>query len=110
MEEGTELDVPSDSIGLIVGQPAHFRFFSSSTRKDDSEGVRLQRWTDEELAETDSLEATLPKDDAIDDNYVPVNFHTKITELGVLELWCVSTRGSGRWKLEFSVRDDANSA
>ena len=106
MEEGTEIDVPSESIGLIVGQPAHFRFFSSSTRKDDQEGVRLQRWTDEELAETDSLEATLPKDDAIDDNYVPVQFHTKITELGVLELWCVSTRGSGRWKLEFSVRED----
>ncbi len=110
MEEGTELDVPSDSIGLIVGQPAHFRFFSSSTRKDDQEGVRLQRWTDEELTETDSLEATLPKDDALDDNYVPVQFHTKITELGVLELWCVSTRGSGRWKLEFSVRDDAEPA
>ncbi|MEK6258294.1 MAG: Hsp70 family protein [Planctomycetota bacterium] len=110
MEEGTELDVPSDSIGLIVGQPAHFRFFSSSTRKDDREGVRLQRWTDEELTETDSLEATLPKDDALDDNYVPVQFHTKITELGLLELWCVSTRGSGRWKLEFSVRDDAEPA
>ena len=110
MEEGTELDVPSESIGLIVGQPAHFRFFSSSTRKDDQEGVRLQRWTDEELTETDSLEATLPKDDALDDNYVPVQFHTKITELGVLELWCVSTRGSGRWKLEFSVRDDAEPA
>ncbi len=110
MEEGTELDVPSDSIGLIVGQPAHFRFFSSSTRKDDQEGVRLQRWTDEELTETDSLEATLPKDDALDDNYVPVQFHTKITELGLLELWCVSTRGSGRWKLEFSVRDDAEPA
>ena len=107
MEEGTELDVPSDSIGLIVGQPAHFRFFSSSTRKDDQEGVRLQRWTDEELSETDSLEATLPKDEALDDTYVPVQFHTKITELGLLELWCVSTRGSGRWKLEFSVRDDA---
>ena len=110
MEEGTELDVPSDSIGLIVGQPAHFRFFSSSTRKDDREGVRLQHWTDEELTETDSLEATLPKDEALDDNYVPVQFHTKITELGLLELWCVSTRGSGRWKLEFSVRDDAEPA
>lgn len=107
MEEGTELDVPSESIGLIVGQPAHFRFFSSSTRKDDDPGVRLQRWTDDDLSETDSLEATLPKDESLDDNYVPVQFHSKITELGVLELWCVSTRGSGRWKLEFSVRDDA---
>ena len=109
MEEGTELDVPSDAIGLIVGQPAHFRFFSSSTRKDDQPGVRLQRWVDDEIVETDSLEATLPKDDAIDDHYVPVQFHTQLTELGVLELWCVSTRGSGRWKLEFSVREDAES-
>ena len=107
MEEGTELDVPSDAIGLIVGQPAHFRFFSSSTRKEDQPGVRLQRWDDSEIVETDSLEATLPKDDAIDDHYVPVQFHTQLTELGVLELWCVSTRGSGRWKLEFSVREDA---
>lgn len=105
MEEGTEVDVPSDAIGLIVGQPAQFRFFSSSTRKEDSPGARLQRWTEDELAETDSLEATLPKDDTLDDNYVPVQFHSRITELGVLELWCVSTRGSGRWKLEFSVRD-----
>ena len=106
MEEGTELEVPSDAIGLIVGQPAHFRFFSSSTRKEDQPGVRLQRWSDDEIMETDSLEATLPKDDAIDDHYVPVQFHTQLTELGVLELWCVSTRGSGRWKLEFSVRED----
>lgn len=109
MEEGAELDVPSDAIGLIVGQPAHFRFFSSSTRKEDQPGVRLQRWAEDEIVETDSLVATLPKDDALDDHYVPVQFHTQLTELGVLELWCVSTRGSGRWKLEFSVRDDAAS-
>lgn len=107
MEEGAELDVPSDPIGLIVGQPATFRFFSSSTRKEDRAGVRLTRWSEDEIVETDSLEATLPKDDAIDDHYVPVHFHTRLTELGLLELWCVSTRGSGRWKLEFSVREDA---
>jgi hypothetical protein len=106
MEEGTELDVPSDPIGLIVGQPAQFRFFSSSVRKEDEPGVRLSAWTEEELQETDPLEATLPKDDALDDHYVPVHFHARITELGLLELWCVSERGSGRWKLEFSVRED----
>ena len=38
MEEGTESDVPSDEIGLIVGEPAQFRFFSSSTRKQDRPG------------------------------------------------------------------------
>ena len=65
MEEGTETDVPSGEIGLVVGEPAQFRFFSSSTRKHDSPGESLTRWT-EELSETDPMEATLPADEAID--------------------------------------------
>jgi hypothetical protein len=36
-----------------------------------------------------------------------VRFRSRITELGVLELWCVGTKNNGRWKLEFSVREDA---
>jgi hypothetical protein len=39
MEEGTEYDVPSGEFGLVVGEPAHFRFFSSSVRKNDRVGV-----------------------------------------------------------------------
>ncbi|MBX3449694.1 MAG: Hsp70 family protein [Planctomycetaceae bacterium] len=106
MEEGTELDVPAEPIGLIVGQPAQFRFFSSSIRKDDQPGVRLSAWNEEELEETAPLEATLPPDDTLEEHYVPVRFQARITELGVLELWCANVRGPGRWKLEFSVRDD----
>ena len=107
MEEGTEADVPSDEIGLVVGEPAHFRFFSSSVRKDDRPGDLLSTWTPEELSETDSLEANLPADESVDEPYVPVRFHARLTELGVLELWCVSTASQKRWKLEFSVREEA---
>jgi hypothetical protein len=107
MEEGTSADVPGDEIGLIVGEPAQFRFFSSSTRKQDRPGDVLSRWTPEDIAETDSLEALLPADEMLEDNYVPVRFHSRITELGVLELWCVSMTNEKRWKLEFSVREDA---
>jgi len=118
MEEGTELDVPSEEIGLIVGEPAKFRFFSSSTRRDDVPGTTVNRWAPDELIETESMEATLAASDepdastdssadATDDDYVPVRFHTKITELGVFELWCVNSASDKRWKLEFSVRDDA---
>ena len=57
--------------------------------------------------ETDSLETTLPVDETSDDPFVPVRFQSRITELGIFELWCVSTRSDQRWKLEFSVRDDA---
>ena len=54
------------------------------------------------LSETDSLEAMLPADESIDEPYVPVRFHARITELGVLELWCVST--TERQTLEAGVQ------
>lgn len=107
MEEGTETDVPSREIGLIVGEPARFRFFNSPIRKDDRPGDVLQRWSEDELMETDPLETTLPADEEDEEHYVPVNFHSRVTELGMLELWCVGTKSDKRWKLEFSVREDA---
>ena len=90
-----------------MGEPARFRFFSSSVRKGDRPGDLLSEWTPEELSETDSLEAVLPPDESVDESYVPVRFHARLTELGVLELWCVSTASDKRWKLEFSVREEA---
>mgnify|MGYP005831917585 CR=1 FL=1 len=106
MEEGTETDVPSEEIGLVVGQPAQFRFFSSAVRKQDRPGDVLPAVAPDELVETDSLETALPSEGAADEHYVPVRFHSKITELGVLELWCVATSGGRKWKLEFNVREE----
>lgn len=107
MEEGTEVDVPSDEIGLVVGEPAEFRFFSSAVRKDDKPGDLVGRWSEDEIIETDTLATELPATAEADDyGYVPVRFQARITELGVFELWCASVNGTGRWKLEFSVRDN----
>ncbi|MGC1273714.1 MAG: Hsp70 family protein [Planctomycetaceae bacterium] len=106
MEEGTAAEVPGSEVGLVVGEPAHFRIFSSSVRKTDQPGDVLSRWTAEELSETDSMEATLDRGEGEPDGYVPVQFQSDVTELGVMELWCVSTRDDRRWKLEFSVRED----
>lgn len=109
MEEGTERDVPSGNVGLVVGEPATFRFFSSNTRKADQPGDVLPHFTEDELSETDSLEATLPASPQLTEgHYVPVRFQSKITELGIFELWCVSTASDDRWKLEFSVREEAD--
>jgi hypothetical protein len=99
--------VPSEAIGLVVGTPCLFRFFSSAVRKDDQPGDVLDRWSDEELSETDPLAATLPVEQAEEEDYVPVQFESRLTELGMFELWCVSMLSDQRWKLEFSVREDA---
>ncbi len=104
-EEGAEIDVPGGEIGLVVGEPAVFRFFSSPTRKEDEPGMVLNAWKEDELQETDSLEAFLPAEDRFEEGYVPVTFRSRITELGMFELWCKSAVSDDSWKLEFSIRE-----
>ena len=106
MEEGTECDVPSGEVGLIVGEPVQFRFFGSSVRKQMNRAMSSRDGNRDELSETDPLEAALPAEDGSEGNFVPVRFQSRITELGVFELWCVSTQSDQRWKLEFSVREE----
>ena len=107
MEEGHEIDVPGQEIGLVVGEPASFRFFSSGERQDDAPGDTLATWREGELVETAPLEATLEAETGAESGHVPVRFRSRLTELGVFELWCVSSEPERRWKLEFSVRDAA---
>lgn len=106
MEEGTSAPVPDSEMGLVIGEAAQFRFFSSSIRKGDQPGDLLTAWSEEEIQETDPLEATLESAQASEDGMVPVSLESRVTELGVLELWCNSAVSDEHWKLEFSVRDE----
>lgn len=108
MEEGTAYDVPGREVGLIVGRPAKFRFFASAIRQTDKVGDTLRYWDDEELAETSPLELTLDIAEAPEEGFVPVHFHSRVTELGTLELWCKSARNDQQWKLEFSIREESS--
>lgn len=110
MEEGTEVDVPGREVGLVVGKSVKFRFFASPNRKQDKPGSSLRFWDDEELMETSPMELCLDISEAPNEGFVPVRFHSRVTELGVLELWCYSTRGDQRWKLELNVREQAEVA
>jgi len=105
MEEGTEADVPGQEFGLVVGEPAEFRFLGSSVRKADPVGTILEDW--EGQAEELSPLATALESPGQDGRTVPVHLHSKVTEVGTLELWCISRDGKQKWKLEFNVRERA---
>ncbi|HEY2156898.1 MAG TPA: Hsp70 family protein [Isosphaeraceae bacterium] len=108
MEEGTECDVPGPEFGLVVGEPAEFRFLGSTTRRDDRPGTVLERWAAEEVQELDPLETVLgASEGSTEGDTVPVRLHAHVTEVGTLDLWCQSTRGDRRWKLEYNVRENA---
>jgi hypothetical protein len=103
MEEGTEGTIPNREFGLVVGEPAEFRFLSSSVRKQDQVGSMLEDWGSE-IDELSPLEVTL-KLDGQQGAVVPVRLETRVTELGTLEVWCVSRDGTHRWKLELNIRE-----
>jgi hypothetical protein len=103
MEEGTEAQIPGREFGLVVGEQAEFRFLSSTTRKQDQLGQMIEDWGDE-IEELSPLEVTL-RLDGREDTVVPVRLETRVTEVGTLEVWCVTRDGSERWKLEFNIRE-----
>ena len=103
MEEGTEATIIGREFGLVVGEPAEFRFLSSSVRKQDHVGSLLEDWGSD-IEELSPLEVTL-KLDGQQGTVVPVRLETRVTELGTLEVWCVSRDGTERWKLELNIRE-----
>lgn len=107
MEEGSQADVPSHEVGVIVGQPAQFRFFSSTTRSDDQPGVSLERWAPDELVESEPIQTVLDSDEVEQGSCLPVQFQARVTELGMFELYCLSAQTGQQWKLEFNAREDA---
>ena len=106
MQEGTELLIEGRTFGLVTGQAAEFRFFSSAVRSGDTPGQILPD-AERELEETSLLEVELPAlPDAPAGQVVPVQIESVVTELGTLELWMKHTNSDRRWKIEFQVRTE----
>jgi molecular chaperone DnaK (HSP70) len=102
MEEGTEVRIPGREFGLVAGQPAEFRFFTSVTRRHDQPGDLIEDFG-EALEELPPMEATMSATEGAP-AVVPVSFESVVTETGMLQLWCVARDGR-KWKLEFNVRE-----
>ncbi|MGQ9918321.1 MAG: Hsp70 family protein, partial [Bryobacteraceae bacterium] len=104
MEEGTQAAVPGREFALHVGEPAEFRFFVSSSRKQDAIGDLLEELP-EELEELAPVEIHL---DGEPETVARVTLEVRVTETGVLELWARGLPGTPhegrRWKLEFQLR------
>jgi hypothetical protein len=103
MEEGTELELPGQEFGLVVGEPVHFRFFGSSTRRQDHIGDMLEYWAPDELQELNEIEATLPAEGHAPGDVIQVKLHALATEAGTLELAAMEP-GGRRWQVQFDVR------
>ena len=107
MEEGTSADVAGGELGVVVGEPVHFRFFGSSVRRKDPVGAAVERWKKDEIEELAPIEVDLPAEGRAKGDVVPVTLRSSVTEVGTLLLEAVPLqpkKKDERWKVELSVR------
>ncbi len=93
-EEGTENELAQD-FAALTNRPASFRLYSSSVR-DDRPGDEV---SPDDLVELPPLVTVLRAPGL---KQARVRVTARLTELGTLEVWCVS--GDHRWRLSFDLR------
>ena len=109
IEEGSESTLPAHELGVVVGEAVTFRFFGSSTRRNDAPGTVLERWSAGELEELAPIQITLPADGRREGDVVPVRLQAHVTAIGTLKLEAVPLfplRDDERWKVELNVRGE----
>lgn len=113
MEEGSQHELSNEELLVRVGEPVRFRFFGSSTRREDDVGVHLENVEvsvdDGELAELPPIELTLAAAERKSGDVVPVYLRSSITEVGTLLLEAIpfaAAKEGERWKVEFGVREE----
>jgi hypothetical protein len=100
-EEGQTLELTSRPFTLTVGQPVQFPLFSTTADRVDRPGDVIA--IDEKFHPLPPLHTLLRATHA-KGKTVPVHLRSTLTELGTLELWCVSNLADERWRLEFELR------
>jgi molecular chaperone DnaK (HSP70) len=113
-EPGKEILLKDRVFALRLGQPVRFHLLSSTTNAG-AEQSDLGDLADLDHGDFDRLPpiaTVLQSNTAGGKKEVPVHLATSLTEVGTLEMHCVSIDDPGqRWRLEFQLRgDDAGSA
>jgi hypothetical protein len=102
-EEGSDFSVGDVSFSLHTGEESEFRLFSSTERPNDAVGS-VMKDAEKSLYESALLTVTIPPLELGKQELLNVTLHSKITEIGVLEVWMHHTNSEAKWKLEFNVR------
>ncbi|RJF96461.1 molecular chaperone DnaK [Noviherbaspirillum cavernae] len=108
-DEGHEILLTDRVFALRVGQPVRFHLISSTADAINQTAPRLGDIVDlahGDFARLPPIATALQADTAGGKQDIPVQLATALTEVGTLEMHCVSTTDpSRRWLLEFQLRD-----
>jgi hypothetical protein len=110
MEEGSRVVLSDAELAVVVGESVTFRFFGSSTRREDVAGTLLES-PERDLEELSPIAITLPTEGREPGDLVAVTLEAVITEIGTLALFARPLEprvADEHWKVELSVRSGAS--
>jgi uncharacterized protein YjeT (DUF2065 family) len=106
-DEGESVDLGSRTFQLTLGRPVQFQLYSTTADRIDKPGDVVQLG-EESFRPLPPIHTILRGAGAPGGTgTVPVHLKATLTEIGTLELWCVSDVADERWKLEFELRGRA---
>ncbi|MBZ4395007.1 Hsp70 family protein [Myxococcus faecalis] len=105
-EEGQKVDLGERPFTLTLGRPVQFQLYSTTSDRIDKPGDLVP--LAEDLKPLPPIH-TLLKGAAGKVAEVPVHLQAALTEIGTLELYCVSDVADERWRLEFELRGTGGS-
>ena len=115
MEEGSEVELPSQPMALLLNRPVRFRLFSSVLREGDKPGDVLHL-EPSELTELPPLYTVLRHPKSSQQRPVTVTLRARLSEIGTLELWAASAEKEPdggaqlKWRLQFDLRQSESSS
>jgi hypothetical protein len=107
LEEGQTVELTQQPFRLALGRPVQFPLHSTAADRLDRAG--------DVVPVTDELRPlrpihTLLRSRSGASGEIPVHLRAALTEIGTLELFCVSETSDERWRLEFELRGTGDSA
>jgi molecular chaperone DnaK (HSP70) len=103
-EEGETVELGGRTFNLSLGRPVQFPLFTATSDRIERSG-KIVRITDD-LHPLPPIHTVLKSAEA-KTGQVPVHLRATLTEIGTLELWCVSEASNEQWRLEFELRGAA---
>ena len=105
MEEGSRAALPTDSIGVVVGETVQLRFFVSSSRKGDRVGALFEhRDGRDDLVELAPLRVHFASTQFPPGEVVAARFESEVTDQGMLVLRARTATGEA-FQVDLAVRD-----
>src|SRR5262249_11488725 len=105
-EEGETVELGGRTFSLTLGRPVQFPLYTSTSDRVTGSGEIVTLV--EDLRPLPPIHTVLRSADGRK-GVVPVHLHAILTQIGTLELWCVSDVSNERWRLEFELRGAAAS-